>query len=398
MGKAKPIQRSVVRPSPHDVERSFVKAGDAYFESLRQPIQGSVLRPSPRDVERSFVEAGDAYFESLRQRLNKWGQISPVHEHSLSTYASMWTAFAVFCADMQVPLDDISRSHIEDFLNKRSSARGARAKVRNTGLDADGKKSSAKPAGTAELTPRHKWRIVRLIDHVLEHSARVRGKPRNDAARQMLDNPDLRFVNTEQNDPLPVFLRRVDAERVIGYCKLILRDDECQKVSWQEVRNRALVATVLGAGLTPLDVRKLRLEDVITDTVGAFGLRVKGNGNSPARETPIAEWARVILERWIWARAVCNVKGDLMFPSTASGDEMSKQGLHVIGKNVLAAAGVSPELAKGGLYCLRHSFAVRQIVYGGKSEKEVARFLGITDASWARRYARTLEGRVTGLV
>jgi integrase len=136
----------------------------------------------------------------------------------------------------------------------------------------------------------------------------------------------------------------------------------------------------------------LELEDVVIN--GGRGknipwkLQVKGNGNAPARETPLAPWAGQLLRYWLDIRSEQQVPGRMLFPSTrSSGKPWGKVAQYNAAKEVLSAAEL--EDVEGGSFRLRHTFALRQLRKGKKPE-EVAKWLGVTDPSVMARYQRVI--------
>jgi site-specific recombinase XerD len=78
-------------------------------------------------------------------------------------------------------------------------------------------------------------------------------------------------------------------------------------------------------------------------------------------------------------------------PVTRAGKAWSDTACYRACKAVLAAAGMDPDA--GGVFKLRHTFALRQLAKG-KSEAEVARWLGLLDVSGMARYRRIVPGHV----
>jgi hypothetical protein len=64
---------------------------------------------------------------------------------------------------------------------------------------------------------------------------------------------------------------------------------------------------------------------------------------------------------------------------------------------VLVAAGFPEEVASGGSFRMRHTFALRHLCRG-KSPEDVARWLGIIDPAVMARYQRVLMAPVDRLV
>jgi site-specific recombinase XerD len=116
-----------------------------------------------------------------------------------------------------------------------------------------------------------------------------------------------------------------------------------------------------------------------------------GNGNIDARETPVSPWAGRQLAFWMAVREQVSIGGDAVFPSTASGRNWSHTRCFDACKAVLTAAGLIADAH--GLFQLRHTFALRQLS-NGKSEQEVATWLGLKNIKHMERYSRILMSPV----
>ena len=147
----------------------------------------------------------------------------------------------------------------------------------------------------------------------------------------------------------------------------------------------------LGAGLSPGDVRALGSDALITRGGRVQGVpwkvQVPANGNAPAREAPIAEWAGQVLKHWLHVRSEQQIGGEVLFPSTRSGKPWGKVAQYQAARLVLEAAGLDDP--RGGSFRLRHTFALRQL-RRGRSEADVARWLGVVDPAVMARYRRVL--------
>lgn len=208
----------------------------------------------------------------------------------------------------------------------------------------------------------------------------------------MLKRPEFKYANAEDKDPAPQYLAAAQARRLIAHVTEIRPDSVANvPLTWKEVRDRTAVAVMLGAGLAPGDVRALRLAGV-KSTGGRLSrmpwkLALPGNANIDARETPIAPWAGQQLAFWLAIRAKVAIPGEAVFPSTAGGRDWSHTRCFEACRHVLSAAGL--EADAHGLFQLRHTFALRQISKG-KSEQEVAAWLGLKNIKHMERYSRIL--------
>lgn len=309
----------------------------------------------------AYLEAMDSW----RAEVRRAGRLQ--RESSIDVYEHMWSAMAAWAVGSGLEIDALTADDLDTYLAIRG--------------------------GADDLSNRYAWRLLRLVDRVMQHRARQCGTtPNNAAAQALARRPELRFANAHDKDPLPAFLPAAEAKALVTYLSAVRPGRAAAKQPWQEVRNRAAVGLMLGAGITPGEVRALELEDVIIN--GGRGknipwkLQVKGNGNAPARETPVAPWAGQLLRYWLDIRLEQRVPATMLFPSTRStGKPWGKVAQYNAAKEVLSAAGL--EDVEGGSFRLRHTFALRQL-RKGKAPQEVAKWLGVTDPSVMARYQRVI--------
>lgn len=295
-------------------------------------------------------------------------------ESSAEVYEHMWSALAAWAVGKGIRLDDLGATDLQAYLDSRG--------------------------GADELSVRYAWRLLRLVDRVLSASApgakgTVRPS-RHAAAELMVARPDIRYANSPDADPLLEFLPASEAKQLVTYLSAVRPGKATAGQPWQEVRNRASVALMLGAGLTPGEVRALTLPDVVIDGGRLkhvpWKLRVAGNGNAPARETPLAPWAGQLLRHWLAVRSEQGIPGAMLFPSTkSSGKPWGKVAQYNAAKEVMQASGIAG--VEGGSFRLRHTFALRQLRRGTAAE-EVARWLGVSDPAVMARYLRVLMAPV----
>jgi len=247
-----------------------------------------------------------------------------------------------------------------------------------------------------ELSPRYAWRMLTLIERVTRFYAKREGIAANPAAQTLLQRAEYRYANAGDKDPLPEYYDDAHARRLIDYLtQTRSHDAPAGPISWKEVRDRTAVGLMLGGGLTPGDVRALVIDGVIV--AGGrkpnlpWKLALPGNGNAPARETPLAEWAGSQLAFWLSVRAEQTIGGDLVFPSTRGGRVWSHTACYDACKAVLAGAGMEHDA--GGVFRLRHTFALRQLAKG-KSERDVGQWLGFVDPNSMARYRRIVPHQV----
>jgi site-specific recombinase XerD len=302
-----------------------------------------------------------------------------LNEASVKIYQEMWKAFADYCDTHSIKLESMTTQQIEAFLQFRGRGEG----------------NARMPPKGQRLSPRYAWRMLTLIDHIARLTAERNGKRANRAARDLLERPEYRYANARQRDPLPEYFQESEVQRIIGYLQSTNQPQDGTAVHWKMMRDCAAIALMLGAGLAPGDVRAALLSGVYADGGCTSGIPWKvslpGNGNTPERETPIAPWAGQLMAKWIARRNEEGIPGDVLFPSTLSGKPLSHATCYKVCKSVLEEIGLDD--GDGGIFKLRHTFALRQLA-DGKSEVEVARWLGLLDLNGMARYRKVVQAPV----
>lgn len=312
-------------------------------------------------------------------------------ETSAQLYRDMWSVFSAHCAHLT--------------LHRRGSGRkDPLAQLTKADLQLLLDDSSSKGRGTSDhpWSERYAWRMLHLIDRILAFEAQRQGKPKNNAAHQLLQEPPYRHANASHLDAAPELLTDGDVEQLINYLLSssgLVGAAGAHGLSmpsrWKPTRDAAVVATMLGAGLAPCDVQALQLGGVAIQDGPEPGipwrLTVPADGLSPQHQAPLASWAGRLMSHWLITRERMAVPGSYVFPSTLKGGGLSRMSCHRIAVNVLDAAGIP-----GGVpFRLRHTFAVRQLSLG-HSEEVVGRWLGLVESKAMRRYV-TLATPATGV-
>ena len=327
------------------------------------------------DIEDALNNSFNAWVDHRQQSKSRARSERALSDESLNVYGEMWRAFAKFCADRNLLLRDVTISDLETFLT-----------LRGTGPDPAQPRQTTRGAYVSE---RYANRYLGLIERVTKFQARADGEEPNRAAALMRERPEYRYAEAADKDPPPDYLDEMQARVLIAYLTRAPQPESNEKMTWKTVRDRTAVALMLGAGLAPGDVRSLQMQGVIVTGGRRAGvpwkLAVEGNGNSPARETPIADWAGRQLALWLRIRAQQGLPGNYVFPSTMNGTQWSHTRCFEASRDVLEGAKLGKDA--GGLFKLRHTFALRQL-RKGKSEEDVARWLGFLDANSMTRYRR----------
>lgn len=380
--------------------------------------EARVGQPSLFDGQAStWNQERDAAFETWWQTHARDQSMTDASER---TYRDMWRLFSAW---MTVHAPDVSLQAITPPVVKRFIvARDQHGVPR------------------ASSTRRYQWRLARLIDLVLSHHAHANGLTRNTAAADVIASSSLKTANVFRKDELPNVYSNDEAARIIRFVSAVVGQkaeaeadagaqphvppaspgfppiegtatsdavdtdsDALLQPRWQAVRNAALVACHLGAGLTPSEARRLALQDMKLNRRGAdraplvWGLRVAPGARQPSRDTPVARWAGVAIGHWLLERQRLGVSGDRVFPRSPLGEELA-EGPHYRGvQRVLRKAGLEREDAAGGSFRLRHTFAMRQLKHRNSVE-QVARWIGVQDLDLVARYGDLLDSAIVTVV
>ena len=302
---------------------------------------------------------------------------------TVDAYQAIWTSLTKWCVAQNpvVSLDGLREAELGLFIESRTASQGS----------------------DHQVSGRHAWRVLHLVDRVQELRASVLGIKANRAAHELLNSrEDWRYANSTARDPLPEFLSAGEAKTLVNFLTSTWPEAAGPEGggSWQELRNRASVGLQLGAGLTPSDVRALTLKSPVV--VGGriknlpWKIEVPQHGASVARETPVARWAARVLSQWLSIRAEMAIPGEYLFPSTKTGKPWGKVAHYNAVTAVLEDSGVDKSLVPGGSFRLRHTFALRQL-RRNRAPEEVAQWLGVVDPAVMKRYKRVIFAPVDDL-
>lgn len=334
----------------------------------------------------------DEFAAHLLALFEKWTASSPGRGRrasgtlalkSAEVYRDMWRAFVAFCVpgDSHArwvrinPLKSLSTEDLQAFLSVVGPGAEVRGRVKGE-----------------TLALRYAWRMLHLIDRVLTHAKEPGERSGPTAAAHLLLQAPYRTANSPTHDPGTPILNDGEVQCLIEALQAELPGrgntdcdtDEALK-HWKLLRDRALVALMLGAGLAPGDVQALSLDGIAyaPQTEGQLPSRltVPADGLSPLHQTPLATWSARVLQTWLTVRQARNIPGRAVFVSTAAGKSLSRPWVHTASVRVLAAAGI----AGGTPFRLRHTFAVRQLSKGF-SEEEVGAWLGLVEPRAMHRY------------
>lgn len=144
------------------------------------------------------------------------------------------------------------------------------------------------------------------------------------------------------------------------------------------MRNRALIATLYGAGLRIQETLDLRPTDVDYEFRSIRILHGKGD---KARFAAIDEGAMFHVVRWADMRRARGIRGRALF-STLAGGPLSQRYVHAMLQRMAGRAEIVKRVHAHGL---RHTHAV-ELERGGVTVTEIQQQLGHTDLNTTARY------------
>lgn len=170
----------------------------------------------------------------------------------------------------------------------------------------------------------------------------------------------------------------------------------------QGKRDKAIVATLLTAGLRTVEIHRLKVSDLIAKG-GTNYLNTLGKGHDSGELVKISRKTYVLIRDWLAAREAVDVIGDSspLFCSLGNnsfGEPISSNSVSTLCKKYLQAAGLkTPQIVA---HSLRHSLATNALLKGA-SLMEVQQQLRHSNLSTTQVYLHEAEkarNRCTDLV
>jgi integrase len=221
-------------------------------------------------------------------------------------------------------------------------------------------------------------RYVKLIDRLCRHLVDVGLRHSNPAATFALS------AAWPEDESEPLFLDP-DADAALqGYVQPVAGEDA------RLCRNRAVVALLLGAGLTAAELRGARWRDIVIEgirpqvSVPKRGTRLERTVALPAFSTPALA---------AWQRLHPSPDGALLFPAPRTEDKpINDVLLGAIVRDALDAIGfAAPDMSPR---VLRNTFARRQLL-SGRTNEQTSAMLGLTSHRTAIRIRDTIRAQAT---
>ncbi|WOD14727.1 tyrosine-type recombinase/integrase [Paraburkholderia kirstenboschensis] len=268
-------------------------------------------------------------------------------ERSIVQHRSMFARFQRYLTSRGVTVAEFGTDHIDGFF---------------ADLDRD-----CAPGTSTRL------RYLKLLDRLSRHLALLGLRADNPAASLLPQE------HWPEDEPMPVFLWPDEDARLQELCRVV--DFE----SFKEMRNRAIVAMLLGTGITAAELAAVTVDDL---EVGARpSVFVRKRGPRLARRVPVDGFAAELLRAYGKARIGLSVSDGLLFIATAGGKPMKPATLGQCVRAALrlvdaAATDESPRL-------LRNTYGRRHLLEG-KTNEQVSNLLGLSSHRTATRLRETI--------
>lgn len=207
------------------------------------------------------------------------------------------------------------------------------------------------------------------------------------------DNPAIRIKGPGAVHRLPDALSPDEVTRLMDAARTYGRTEV------DRARNTALLELVYATGMRVTELVSLPVSAARGDP---RMILVRGKGGKE-RMVPLSGPARTALGVWLAHRDEAEEKARLsghapsrqLFPGPGADGHLTRQHVHLLLKDIAAAAGVSP--ARVTPHALRHAFATH-LLAGGADLRVIQTLLGHADLSTTEIYTHVLDEHLKSLV
>ena len=270
----------------------------------------------------------------------------PFSARSIVQHLSMLDRFVRHIAPRGATVTSFGTDHIESFFSEL----GARS-----------------AAGTSTAL-----RYAKLLDRLCRHLVEI---------GERSDNPASHYVRTTgwpRGEPVPLFLDEASDRRLQAHVRAPAASD------MREIRNRAVVALLLGSGITSAEIRAARRTDLVVDGPRPH-LRVARHGARDERKVSLPPFATEPLATWL--EQTQGGDDELLFPMNAATGSFCAETLWRAVREALEAIGFSgPDMSPR---VLRNTYA-RRLLLAGRSNHEVSALLGLRSQRTVVRIRATI--------
>jgi site-specific recombinase XerD len=310
----------------------------------------SPMHPTARPPVDLFDQRADDWERDPRRAFDAWLVKQSFRHSSAQVYQAQW-------------------NHFVDWLDlRRRTLRSADAGLVGQFLD------------SLATRKQQRARYLRLIERVYDHLAKQQPRLSNPARGAALNpDPAADWPMAPANEPTG-FLTPGEREALVAQLAAPL--PRTQRTRWRELRDRALLAAFLGAGLKTGEAQALP-ERCLARADG--WLQIESVDPRLTHRTRPLPFARGAFDAWLRERAAAPTAGNLAFPSGPDGRPMHKATvLRAIDAQVEAAGIAHLRSQRASPQTMRNSFAAH-VFEGGESAELVAEWLGFEQLESALR-------------
>lgn len=198
-------------------------------------------------------------------------------------------------------------------------------------------------------------------------------------------NPAAEYVQRQRwpdGDPQPVFLDPEADTLLQAHVQPRAGDGLLER------RNRAIIALLLGTGITSAEIRSALNKHLVIESVRPL-LYVPRHGPRAERKVTLAPFCVEALTAWQHERLAATA-GDLLFPSPRKNGPMNDMFLVLVVRDALERIGFSaPDMSPR---VLRNTYARRTLI-SGRSHEDVSALLGLSTHRTVVRLQETIPAR-----
>lgn len=229
--------------------------------------------------------------------------------------------------------------------------------------------------GAKEYGPATRMRYLKLIDRLCRHLVSI-GLRRSNPADEMV-----RAGRWPDGDPDPIYLPLAADLRLQAHVAPVDSDNIAR------LRARAIVALLLGTGITAAECRHAMLSDLQLCASPPY-LHVPARGARDARTVRLPAFAVPVLELWSATRPTLAFASGLLFTARPQGSPLTDMSLGKIVRGALHA--IDFEAADMSPRILRNTFCRRQLT-AGVSPNEVSARMGLASRRTCDRMLATIR-------
>lgn len=296
---------------------------------------------------------------------------SPLSLKSARGYTTMFAKFARWMEKNQRTIRSLEKDDILAFLN--------------TDIDPD--RRGNKKGGRKELNSDIRSRYLRLLERTFDH-IKVDPNPARQAAYALASAPggfghDMpkEWLSPEEQDAFMRALADLEAKAEFE-----------PAIAWRRRRDRAMMALMIGAGLTVSEVIELYIENIgQPDNEGSIRVTVFPsaiNSEGSMHTTVLRPFAVPYVMSWMKERQEMKLDTQLVFPGRREGGRVVHATLYRQVRAAFARAGI--EVNREGGRTLRNSFAQRELA-AGTSLDRLGDYLGLHDRRSVERYVSVMR-------